>query len=81
MISTSLLLQTFFFMYICVFFSFWFVLFSFCRNCLVKTTMDPFNELTNELALLNQQIRMRKMANEYHQRVTNQVRNPHMHMA
>ena len=43
--------------------------------------MDPFNELKNELALLNQQLRTRKMANEYHQRVTNQVRNPHIHMA
>ena len=43
--------------------------------------MDSFNELTNQLALLNQQLRKRKMANEYHQRVTNQVRNPHMLMA
>ena len=42
--------------------------------------MDPIIKLTNALALLNQQLIMRKMANEYHQRVTNQVRNPHMHM-
>ena len=42
--------------------------------------MDPFIELTNELNLLNQQLRMRQMANEYHQRVKNQVRNPHMNM-
>ena len=42
--------------------------------------MDHIIELTNALALLNQKLRMRKMANEYHQRVTNQVRNPHMHM-
>ena len=42
--------------------------------------MDPIIELTNALALLNQQLRMRDMVNEYHQRVTNQVRNPHMHM-
>ena len=42
--------------------------------------MNPIIELTNALALLNQQLRMRQMANEYHQRVTNQVRNPHMHM-
>ena len=42
--------------------------------------MDPFIKLTNELALLNKQLRMSQMANEYHQRVENQVRNPHMHM-
>ena len=42
--------------------------------------MDPIIKLTNALTLLNQQLRMRQIANEYHQRVTNQVRNPHMHM-
>ena len=31
-------------------------------------------ELTIELSLLTQQLRMRQMANEHHQRVTNQVR-------
>ena len=43
--------------------------------------MDPFIDLTNSLAFLNQQIGMRQMANEYHERVKNQVRNPYMHMA
>ena len=43
--------------------------------------MDHFIQLSNSLALLNQQLGMRQMANEYHQRVTNQVRSPHMHMA
>ena len=42
--------------------------------------MDPFIELTNELDLLNQHLRMSQLTNEYHQRVTNQVRNPHIHM-
>ena len=36
--------------------------------------MDPFMELTIEMAFLTQQLRLRKMANEHHQRVTNQVR-------
>ena len=43
--------------------------------------MDPIIELSNAFTLLNQQLIMRQIANEYHQRVTNQVRNPHMLMA
>ena len=42
--------------------------------------MDLIIELKNTLSLRNQQLGMRQMANEYHQRVTNQVGNPHMHM-
>ena len=34
----------------------------------------PLMELTTKMTLLNQQLRMRQMANEHHQRVTNQVR-------
>ena len=37
-------------------------------------------ELTIELSLLTQQLRMRQMANEYHQRERSQVWNPHMSM-
>ena len=36
--------------------------------------MDPFIELTNQLALLNQQLRMRQLANEHQRRVKTQVR-------
>ena len=43
--------------------------------------MDPIIELSNAFTLLNQQLIMRQIANEYHQRVKNQVRNPHMRMA
>ena len=35
-------------------------------------------ELTTELSLLTQQLRMRQMANEHHQRMRSQVWNPHM---
>ena len=37
-------------------------------------------DLTTELSLLTQQLRMRQMANERHQRVSNHVWNPHMSM-
>ena len=40
--------------------------------------MDPSTNLTNELFILTHQLRMRKMANEHHQRARSQVRNPHM---
>ena len=36
--------------------------------------MDPFMELSTKMTFLTQQLRLRKMANEHHQRVTNQVR-------
>ena len=36
--------------------------------------MDHFIQLTNELVLLNQQLRMRQLANEHQRRVTTQVR-------
>ena len=36
--------------------------------------MDPFMELSIEMTFLTQQLRLRQMANEHHQRVTNQVR-------
>ena len=35
--------------------------------------MDPFKDLTTKISLLNHQLRMRQMANEHHQKVTNQV--------
>ena len=35
-------------------------------------------DLTTELSLFTQQLRMRQMTNEHHQRVSNQVWNPHM---
>ena len=35
--------------------------------------MDPFIELTNQLALFNQQLRMRQLANEHQRRVKTQV--------
>ena len=37
-------------------------------------------DLTTELFLLTQQLRMRQMANEHHQRAKGQVWNPHMSM-
>ena len=43
--------------------------------------MDHFVELTTEMSLLTLQLRLRQMTNEHYQRVTNQVRNPYMHMA
>ena len=36
--------------------------------------MDHFMELSTEMAFLTQQLRLRKMVNEHHRRVTNQVR-------
>ena len=36
--------------------------------------MGPFMELSTEMTLLTRQLRLRQMANEYHRRVTNQVR-------
>ena len=36
--------------------------------------MDPFMELTTEMALLTQQLRLKQMTNEHHLRVINQVR-------
>ena len=36
--------------------------------------MDPFMELSIEMAFFTQQLRLRQIANEYHRRVMNQVR-------
>ena len=36
--------------------------------------MDPFMDLTIEMSLLTQQLRVSQTANEHHRRVTNQVR-------
>ena len=41
----------------------------------VKITMDSIIELTQQLPLFSQQIRMRQLANEHQRRVTTQVRN------
>ena len=41
--------------------------------------MDPFKDLTIEISLHDQQLRMRKMANEHHQKVKNQVRSQVWH--
>ena len=37
-------------------------------------------ELSTEMALLTEQLRMRQIVNEHHQRVRSQVWNPHMFM-
>ena len=56
------------------------VLFSFLSILLlnffysISITMDPIIELTNSLAHLEQQLRMRKLADEHQRRVTTQVR-------
>ena len=42
--------------------------------------MYPFMELTTKMALLTQQLRLKQMANEHHQRVTNQVWQPYVSM-
>ena len=42
--------------------------------------MHPFMELSTEMTLLTQQLRMRQIANEHHQRVRSQVWNLHMPM-
>ena len=42
--------------------------------------MDLFMELTTEMDLLTQQLRLRKKANEHHQRVKNQVWLPYASM-
>ena len=42
--------------------------------------MDPFGELTMEMSLLTQQLRMRQKVNEHHQRVSNQMQSPQMPM-
>ena len=65
----------------CVVFEFLILFVLFLHKFSIEVTMDPSIKLTNSLALLNQQLGMWQMANEYHQRVTNRVRNPHMHMA
>ena len=36
--------------------------------------MDPFMELSTEMAFLTQQLKLRQMANEHHRRLTNQKR-------
>ena len=36
--------------------------------------MDPFIQLTNELALLNQLLRMQQLANEHQRIVTSEVK-------
>ena len=50
------------------------LLFSFCINFQVKITMHPISELTNALAHLKQQLRMRQLADEHQKRLTTQVR-------
>ena len=43
------------------------------REVRVSITMDPIIELTNALARLEQQLRMRQLAVENQRRVTNQL--------
>ena len=42
--------------------------------------MDPFMELSTEMTLLTQQLRLRQITNEHHRRVTNQVWQPYASM-
>ena len=49
-------------------------MFSFCINFQVKITIEPISKLTNALAHLEQQLRMRKLADEHKKRVKTQVR-------
>ena len=72
-LSASLILQTFFMFIFVWFLCFRYILFSFCINFQVKITMDPIIELTNALAHLEQQLRMRQLADEHQRRVTTQV--------
>ena len=46
----------------------------------MSITLDPSIDLTAEVSLLTQQLRMRQIPNEYHQRARSQVWNPHMSM-
>ena len=73
-LSASLILETFFMFIFVWFLSFLYFLFSFCINFQVKITMDPIIELTNALAHLEQQLRIRQLADEHQRRLTTQVR-------
>ena len=70
-LSASLVLQAFFYVY---FVWFLILLFSFCRKFQVKITLHPIIELINALAHLEQQLRMRQLADEHQRRVTTQMR-------
>ena len=74
-LSVSFVRQAFFFyVYFVWFLSFSYFLFSFCRNFKVKIIMDLIIELTNALAHLEQQLRMRQLVDEHQRRVTTEMR-------
>ena len=73
-LSASYILQAFFLCIFCVVFEFFILFFSFCINLKVKITMDPIIELTNALAHLEQQLRMRQLDDENQRRVPTKMR-------